>query len=230
MLASSRILWVDTRVWNSIGSSVRIVRIGPYIRHTITSESNNGKTVMFPPVKRWTPTKTVIPIPACKTNCAMEINTLVPNSMWMDCFFRSFNALFSLENFSPSKWQDLMIRIPSKYSCSSSEAFNFASTCFLLPRSWSFRLPKIIRNDKGSVQKIDKPMRQSKIITQIQISVQEIALAIRGGTIWLMECSILAQSPIILVVSSVKSLLLNTLIGNLRTSSAIRIRESSAAV
>ena len=148
----------------------------------------------------------------------------------MDCFFKFFSASFSLENFSPSRWQDFIIRIPSKYSCSSSEAFSFASTCFLLPRSWSFLLPKIMRNDRGSVQKMDNPMRQSKIITQTQISVQEIALAINGGTMWLMECSMLAQSPIIFVVSSVKSLLLNTLMGNLRTNSAIRIRESSAAV
>lgn len=65
---------------------------------------------------------------------------------------------------------------------------------------------------------------QSKKARQTQVRVTEITLAINGGMVLLSMDSMLAQSAIILVVISDRSLELKKLIGSLRKCSAIRSR------
>ena len=68
MANSSLMRFVEAMVWNSMGSSVRMERMGPYTRHTTAHDSKNGSSSISPPMNRRAPTNTVMPMPACSTN------------------------------------------------------------------------------------------------------------------------------------------------------------------
>ena len=82
-------------------------------------------------------------------------------------------------------------------------------------RICKLRPAQIIRNVIGMVANNARAILQSKKARQTQVRVTEITLAINGGMVLLSMDSMLAQSAIILVVISDRSLELKKLIGSL---------------
>ena len=124
------------------------------------------------------------------------------------------SARFKVENLSPLNPQDLMIFMPSRYSCTWSEAASFASTCFSNSFFCWFRLSQIMRKAIGTVMNTHRASRQSKKASRMQVRVTVIPFAISGGIVLLSRDSMLLQSAIIFVVSSERSLVLKKFIGS----------------